>query len=253
MSNIIFDIDGTLRNFEKELDIDPTLYKYLLLLKNKHTYYIATGKTYSNYLNFIKELEENDKQTGWGNLFNIVFCEDGHICYKNDRPKLLITKKDLEQIKIIKQYFKENIKEFENKYFVNCPSRKLIGQATLVIQEQNNCYLFKNILSNFIINNKLDRLTINLLTHNRLSITIKNINKNSAVQAYKLDLTDTFYFCDESNDIKLANTIISAGGKIICPNNAAPELKRVAYYISNKNYSYGVVDFLSSFFCKSSN
>ncbi len=108
MSNIIFDIDGTLRNFEKELDVDPTLYKCLLLLKSKHTYYIATGRTYSNYLNFIKELEENNKQTSWDNLFDIVFCEDGHICYKNGRQKLLITKKDSEQIKIVKQYFKKN-------------------------------------------------------------------------------------------------------------------------------------------------
>jgi len=46
MNNFIFDIDGTLRNFEPKPDIHPELFGYLRKLKSKGDIYVVTGRTY---------------------------------------------------------------------------------------------------------------------------------------------------------------------------------------------------------------
>ncbi len=87
MSSFIFDIDGTLRNIGSELDIDPSLTQYLKISSKINKNYIVTGRTYANFLNFAKEIESSV------DVFNSVFCEDGHICYMGKERKLLITEK----------------------------------------------------------------------------------------------------------------------------------------------------------------
>ncbi|MBU1129930.1 HAD hydrolase family protein, partial [Patescibacteria group bacterium] len=181
------------------------------------------------------------------------FCENGHLCYKNDGLNCLIKKNALRQIEKVKKYVDREIKQKSARFCFSYPSSELVGEITVVIQEKEKNRSFKHRLDAFISKNSLDRLVVDELTHNRLSVSVKNINKNSAIEAYGLDLSDCYYFCDEKNDFKLAKTVVNKGGKIVCPANAIEELKNIAYYVSDKPHSYGVLDFLSSLFSNSLN
>ncbi len=94
---------------------------------------------------------------------------------------------------------------------------------------------------------------MNVLTHNRLSINVIGIGKYSAIDHYPLDLSNSTYFCDENNDLELATKIKGSGGIVVCPSNAIDEIKAISSYASDLPYSYGVVDYLSKYFRKSSN
>lgn len=239
MSNLIFDIDGTLRNIGKNPDIDPLLRHYLVISSKINKNYIVTGRTYANFLNFINEIESSV------NIFKSVFCEDGHICYSQKETRLLITDEAKRQVLNIRQFIKKFINSSENKYYVTYPEKHLIGEVVTVIQEVENRPSIVRYLNNYIKVNRLTELKINKLTHHRLSVSVFDIDKYSAISSQNINLSDSYYFCDDLNDLNLAQHITSANGKIICPSNAIDELKKISTFVSNKPGSYGVVDFLS--------
>lgn len=247
MPDFIFDIDGTLRNFEPEPDIDPDLYGCLLRLKVKNHLYVVTGKSYSNFQIFLNELKSVSSGRGEvENLFEAVFCEDGHVCYKSNGSDCLVGNIELWQLQKVRNYIRQNVEHPPDGYFLSYPENRLMGEITVVLQEKASALSFRQYLDDFISKNNLNRLVIRNLTHNRLSIGVKGVGKKSAIDAYNLNLADSYYFCDEENDLELAKNVIDQGGKVVCPSNAIPEIKEVAYFVSEKPYSYGVVDFLSN-------
>jgi len=254
MSNFIFDIDGTLRNFESKPNIDPSLYKYLSILNRKNSLYVVTGRTYKNFKKFLLELSKTtDKATQIDSLFDTIFCEDGHICYNNDGSNCLIDQTALEQLNKTRLYVNKFLDKMNKVYHIVLPHKDLISEITITIQEREGKASFKKSLDTYINRNKLDRLTVNILTHNRLSVSVIGIGKHSAIGHYPLDLSDSSYFCDERNDLELAKNIKGLGGMVICPINAIDEIKAVSNYVSDLPYSYGVVDYLSKYFKNSLN
>lgn len=254
MSNFIFDIDGTLRNFELEPDIDPNLHLYLSRLRVNNHLYAVTGRTYKNFQNFLNEL--NAVVDNWeiiNSLFEIVFCEDGHLCYKSDSSNCLIGKSELKQIQKVREYVNHQIKKPPYGYYLSYPEKDLLSEIIITVQEKEGALSFKQHLDNYIFENKLNKLIVKELTHKRLSISIKGVGKKSAIGVYNLDLADSYYFCDEENDLELAIKVVKSGGKVVCPSNAIQKIKDIAYFVSRKPFSYGVVDFLSSLFDNSSN
>lgn len=239
MSSFIFDIDGTLRNIGRNPDIDPLLAHYLKISSKDHKNYIVTGRTYANFLNFVKEIESSI------DIFNSVFCEDGHICYCGRETKLLIAEEAQKQLEIIRRIINDLLISPNNKYGVSSPENHLVGEVVIVMQEAENRPSIAEYLESYIKRNKLTELKINKLTHNRLSVSVLNVDKYSAISSQNINLSDCYYFCDDKNDLNLARHIASANGRIICPSNAIDELKSISSFVSDKSSSYGVVDFLS--------
>jgi len=254
MSNFIFDIDGTLRNFEPKPNINPDLYKYLLKLKERNSLYVVTGRTYKNYKNFLLELSQTmTEAVEVDTLFDAIFCEDGHICYNNDGSNCLIDQIARAQLNKTRFYVNKYLDKVNKKYHIALPHKDLVSEITITIQEREGKNSFKRSLDAFIKKNKVDKLQVNVLTHNRLSVSVIGIGKHSAIEHYPLDLSNSSYFCDERNDLELAKRIKAVSGIVICPSNAIDEIKTISDYVSDLPYSYGVVDYLSKYFKKSSN
>ena len=254
MSNFIFDIDGTLRNFELEPDIDPNLCEYLSKLKKNNNLYIVTGRTYNNFKNFVLELSNmTTKKLDVENMFDVVICEDGHLCYNKDGSNCLVDGASVEQLNKIMKFIDVHLNMANKKYDISLPHQDLISEVTITIQELEGRGSFKESLEDFIRQNNLDKLRVNTLTHNRLSISVVGVGKHSAIDYYPLNLSDAYYFCDERNDMELAIKIKNAGGNVVCPSNAIDEIKDIANYVSDLPYSYGIVDYLSRYFKKSLN
>lgn len=252
MSNFIFDIDGTLRNFEPEANIDPNLLPTLLEIKKNNKLYIVTGRTLKNVNNFLDELLMTKYHRDC--LFEAIICEEGHICYFKNESTVLINKNESLQLDKVRKFVNMWITDNNDRRFNISPIHEdLSGEITITIQESNGNNSFISEIDRFIVENKLDRLKTNNLTHNRLSVSVIGIGKCSAIENSKLNLADSLFFCDEKNDLDLANKIIAREGSVICPSNAISELKDIATYVSDKPYSYGVVDYLSKCFKKSAN
>lgn len=248
MSTFLFDIDGTLRNFEPESDIDPDLLNILLTVKKLHPLYAITGRTFQNFKNFVKELKKGSNLKEFtGDIFKSVFCEDGHVYYEHGNKKLLISNQAEVQLRVIKEIISSHVKNQAFLFHIRHPSPDLIAEASIVVQGDDSVYKYKEYLGATIKEKKLNLLTVKSLTHNRLAICVKDVDKNSAILAQGIDLADMYYFCDEINDLILATSIVKNGGKIICPFNAVDQIKKIAHYVSSKPYSYGVTDYLSIF------
>ncbi len=251
MLNYIFDIDGTLRNFETKPNIHPELFNYLSKLKSKGSVYVVTGRTYNNFKNFHKELPsptDGFKE----DLFVKIFCEDGHICYKDNSPKVLVNNESLEQLKKIRRFIEKSISDNKYKEDFALPATDLVSEVTITIQGLKKPMLFSYQIENFIEKDKLHLLKVNRLTHNMLSISVKNVNKYSAVKSANIKLSSSTFFCDEKNDLELALNVKKSGGKVVVPKNAVNDIKLIADYISRESYSHGVVDYLSRYLIKSS-
>ena len=132
-------------------------------------------------------------------------------------------------------------------FHIQHPSPDLIAEASIVVQGDDSVHKYKQYLGAIIKEKKLNLLTVKSLTHNRLAICVKDVDKNSAISTQGIDLADSYYFCDEINDLALAISIVRKGGKIICPSNAVDQLKKIAHFVSLKPFSYGVTDYLSMF------
>jgi len=234
----LFDIDGTIRNFESEPDIAPNLYQVLTKIKGDHILSVVTGRTYKNYNIFLSEVvSASNCQTNVHKLFENVYCEDGHLLYKKGVPTSLVSFSAQKQIDLMKKY----VESLNLTY----PSPELRGEVVIVIQEKENEGSIKPMLDSFVSENKLTELTVKQLTHNRLSISVKGTDKRAAVEFSGIELSQTVYFCDEQNDLELVKAILKKGGRIVCPSNATEEIKALASYVSAKPHSYGVIDYLS--------
>lgn len=251
MANFIFDIDGTLRNFEPEPNIDINLLKFLLKIKDEHKLYVVTGKTYKKFSEFNDEFLLDIENGHREDLFDAIFCEDGHIFYESGKKTVLIDKLATEQLKIVKKYLDKHINKTKRRFNFYYPD--FLGEVTIILQEEENSLSFKNKLIDYITRHELHLLKVVQLTHNRLSVSVKNVNKKTALEKYGIDFSNSYYFCDEINDLELALQIKTDGGEVICPSNAVSEIKKIASFISKKPYSYGVVDYLSNIFKNSSN
>lgn len=235
----LFDIDGTLRNFESEPDIAPSLYQVLTKIKRDNLLSVVTGRTYNNYNIFLSEvLLASNCQANINELFENVYCEDGHILYRRGVPISLISTQAQKQMDLMRKY----IESLNLTY----PSPELRGEVAIVIQEKENEDSVKTTLETFVSENNLTELTMKQLTHNRLSISVKGINKRVAIELSGIELDKTIYFCDEQNDLELTKVVLEKGGKIVCPSNAIEEIKTIASFVSSKPHSYGVVDYLSN-------
>lgn len=238
MANLIFDIDGTLRNFEKEPNIDPNLVKYLVASQNKNRNIVVTGRTVANLNIFFREINCS------ANIFSKIYCEDGLINLENGNVAFLANPTELSQLKIARKYIDQiviNTNEFKASY----PDKHLRGDGVIIIQESYDSMPFMKHLTSYLAKNNLLYLNINHLTHNRLSVSVNNISKCSAIKVSQIKLSESYYFCDEKNDLELARLIQESRGKVICPSNAIKEIKRIAHYVSTQPYSFGVVDYLS--------
>ena len=254
MSNFIFDIDGTLRNFQPEANIDPKLYSKLIKLKEKNRLFAVTGRTFNNFRNFLVELSlTTGEKERLNDLFEVIFCEDGHLYYNTVTKKCLVGIKALNQLKKVRTYVHRHYRKFVSKYSIDLSQKDLVGEIIITIQAKEDKTIFGVILDKYIREHKLDMLRVNALTHGRLSVSVSGVGKRTAIESYPIDLSDTYFFCDEKNDLELAIKVKKSGGKIICPDNAIGELKNIADYVSKEPYSYGVVDFLSRYFKNSSN
>lgn len=235
MANLIFDIDGTLRNFETEPQFDPELQKYLLISQKRHKNHIVSGRTYSNIQSLFKEMDLAE------DVFQSISCEDGHICYYNKARRILLNLDELLQLERAKKLAKLSLKKFPS---VSLPDPNLISEVALVLQMKEKRLGFVEHLSAQIIKHNLDKIKVVELTHNRVLIAAKAANKCTAVLSSNIKLADSYYFCDEKNDLELASKINENKGRVICPSNAIPELKKIATYVAQKPYSFGVVEFL---------
>lgn len=238
MSSFIFDIDGTLRNFEKEPDIDPNLVTYLTISQTKHQNIVVTGRTVANLNIFLNEIRCDV------DMFSKIYCEDGLVSFDNGNITFLINDDDLSQLNNVRTHVNEIINT-DNIYSASHPEQHLVGDGVIVVQEASEDMPFMNYLTSYIVRNNFDNLAINHLTHNRVAVSIKAVNKCSAIKNSKINLQECYYFCDEKNDLPLAQLINVSGGKVICPSNAIDGLKMIADYVSAKPYSFGVVDYLS--------
>lgn len=200
-----------------------------------------------------KHFKNREEQNIFDDLFKVVFYEDGHMSYQNGVSNCLIGNNELRQIGQIRKYIDNKIKNSSQENYLSYPSEELRGETTIIIQEKEGNTSSKEDLENYILKNGLNELIVKELTHNRLSIGVKGIGKKSAIKDYNLDLSNSYYFCDEINDLELALMIKNDGGKIISPNNAVKEIKNISYFVSDKPFSYGVVDFLSILLKNSSN
>src|SRR3989304_10020188 len=128
MSNFIFDVDGTLRNFELEPDIDPNLYECLSKLNVKNHLYVVTGRSYNNFQIFLNEFKDvSGDQSDIGNLFDAIFCEDGHVCYKSDGSDCLVGNIELRQLQKVRSYIRQNVERPPDGYFLSYPEDHLMG------------------------------------------------------------------------------------------------------------------------------
>jgi len=238
MSNLIFDIDGTLRNFEKEPNIDPRLVEYITVSQTDNQNIVVTGRTVANLNIFLSEINCS------ADIFSKIYCEDGLISLENGNVTFLANPVDLNQLEVARKYI-DQIVVNTNQFNASYPDKHLRGDGVIIVQESSDEMPFMKHLTPFLAKNNLVNLSINLLTHNRLSVSVNNISKCSAINISKVNLSESYYFCDEKNDLELARLIKESGGKVICPSNAIEEVKSIAHYVSALPYSYGVVDYLS--------
>lgn len=253
MNNFIFDIDGTLRNFEPKPDIHPELLRCLQKLKLEGEIFVVTGRTYKNFNNFISELSEaTSEEVQEADLFKTIYCEDGHIYYDQGEPNINIDEASLDQLKKVRTFLNKQIKLKSTDYSINLPHAELISEVTITIQEDSNKMSFIDEVKNYINTNNLNLLQVIRLTHNRFVVNVKGVGKKYAIKSHEISMEESYYFCDEKNDMELAVEIKSRGGKVICPSNAINELKEIADYISEEACSHGVVGYLSKYFKKSS-
>ena len=66
--------------------------------------------------------------------------------------------------------------------------------------------------------------------------TLKNI-----LDRYGSDLCSVAYMGDDLPDIPCMEAVKSAGGLVMCPADAIPDIKNISDYVSTKNAGYGAV------------
>ncbi len=99
--------------------------------------------------NFLLELSQSSTGASEASdLFDVIFCEDGHICYNSDGSSCLIDQEALEQLNKMRLYVNKYLDKVNKKYRIALPHEDLISEIT--IQERKGEISFKRFLDSYI-------------------------------------------------------------------------------------------------------
>lgn len=238
MQYFLIDIDGCITN-GKNQDINLSLFKILrdYLVDNNISYSLCTGRP-AGYVEAFAQFLSLD---AW------CICENGAYIYRTKTEKIIynkkITDRSLQQIKIIKDLLKSdcknNIKLELGKEIcisVNPINKDIVSTYNKIAEE---------ILKNY------DSVYINYST-TAIDITPASVNKKTGLftllDYIKLpNSTSLIGIGDASGDIPFLEECHYTG----CPNNSSDAIKAMVNYISDFEYTDGVLDIIKFFIQRS--
>ncbi len=259
-SKIIYlDIDGTILN--KEYDTNPKLWQLLNKLEQTCIISLVTARPYAYSLHILKHINNDDSIHIFdrGSFISSKTTSHMSICLSstlvNKVTEILKNEKYCRIGVSSGKYF------YANDRYLNEINGYIKNEYFLPIGTQNT---IENVNSIWLRDvPKMFENEILGLSNNQVQIRKNNGKNQENVDIFinsKISQKNTFLkFVSESNKCNLVNSIgigdsaeDTAFLKMVnqsgCPNNASPEVKSIASYISEKCYSDGVIDILNHFF-----
>lgn len=272
---VFFDVDGTMKGpktVTEPTGFDPQLPSTLQALEGISGVElgICTSQSYAELTEYLSLINtQNEHSINW----NHMILEDGHVymdSYNNTHD--FISPEAKKQILMLHAMLSNQIVYESDQYVseygwglfpgietpVKFPVGKYQGQYSLSIWEQGPSVTDREYRGQFepveaYINQQIHELHFDELEaievgNGTLRVLQKGISKASALGRLMslgyINLAQSIFICDGTNDISAAKKIIEAGGAVIAVANAVPELKNIATVVSEKPQSKGVVEVL---------
>ncbi|HRN70602.1 MAG TPA: HAD hydrolase family protein [Candidatus Woesebacteria bacterium] len=278
IGDIITDLDGTIlsngtfHNFGQygEWEIpEETVFTLRAIRDSGIGLSAITGKTWEKAEPIFKAISAIAyKDTPMSSIFNRVCkLEEGGVLWDPNSGEISIqtSEIDLEFLKILREHFQTILPEGKGDIthtdeLTTYAEIAEQGLASLVIWEYGTGTgtNYTSLLE--IYQRRIDALKAQYAKFNASTIAIrdivgdgtfsivpKDINKATITESLTktgkvAPLNRTIFLCNGINDVALAHKIKEAGGGVICPDDAYPELLPIADYIGKGGAGYGITD-----------